>query len=108
MRTPSAPKAKAGRAPGVSRRGILGGIGAGGLAAAGVVFGRPSAAYAVVHVACCKVCFEPSVSIAGCRVYRGHYIWSCRQADRLNCLCCETMGNGCPRGVRSAVSCYYG
>lgn len=90
----------------LKRRRFLGGLGAGGLAAAGVIFGRTPAAYATVSVDCCNLCHSPSISLNTCRGYSSHYIWECEQSSSVYCLCCETAASGCPSGVKSAVSCY--
>ncbi len=95
------------RSWGATRRRILGGIGASGLAAAGVVFGRPTAAYAV-KTGCCNTCHKPSISVSKCRTYGGHYLWACTQSASISCLCCESRGGGCSYTVSSAVSCSYG
>lgn len=92
----------------VMRRRFLGGIGAGGLAAAGVLFGRTPAAFAEVHVDCCHLCNNPSISLSTCRGYSKHYIWECEKNSSVYCLCCETgtTSASCPSGVKSAISCY--
>ena len=107
MTTASTPKRTIRRSFAATRRRVLGGIGAGGLAAAGIVFGRPTAAYAVVNVECCHLCHNPSVSVDSCRKTKGHYIWGCERTAAIYCLCCETKSGGCPSGVKSAVSCYH-
>jgi hypothetical protein len=90
-----------------TRRRVLGGIGAGGLAAAGVVFGRPSAAHAKVKVGCCNLCHNPSITVAKCRTYGKHYLWGCTQTSTIHCLCCESQSGGCSIYVSSAASCYH-
>jgi hypothetical protein len=106
MTTSSTPRSGK-RSWAASRRRILGGIGASGLAAAGVIFGRPTAAFATVAVECCHLCHQPSVSIATCNATSGHYTWGCERTSAIYCLCCETKSGGCPSGVKSAVSCYH-
>jgi hypothetical protein len=90
-----------------TRRRILGAIGASGLATAGVVFGRPSAAHAV-RVGCCNLCHNPSMSVRQCRTYGSHYVWGCTQTSTISCLCCETRTGRCDYTVSSAASCSYG
>src|SRR5215217_4780120 len=88
-----------------TRRRVLGGIGASGLAVAGAVFGRPGAAHATVRTGCCNTCHAPSISVAKCKTYGGHYIWGCQQTSAISCLCCESQSGGCSYMVSSAVSC---
>ncbi len=89
------------------RRRFLGGVGATGLATAAVIFGRPEAAQAAVAWRCCHLCKSPSISIASCKNYSGHYLWYCNAEARIQCQCCETKSGGCPSGVKSAGTCLY-
>ncbi|MBC6460705.1 hypothetical protein [Actinomadura sp. HBU206391] len=96
----------------LGRRRFMAGVGAGGLATAAVVFGRPGAAQAgalLYPYNCCSLCFAPSITVAACKGYSGHYLWYCDNGpSRLHCQCCETKSGGCPSGVKSAASCQYG
>ncbi|GAA2408911.1 hypothetical protein [Nonomuraea africana] len=89
------------------RRRFLGGLGATGLTAAAVMFGRPEAAQAAVAWRCCHLCQSPSISLSTCKSYSGHYLWYCNAEARIQCQCCETKSGGCPTGVRSAGGCFY-
>jgi hypothetical protein len=86
------------------RRRLLGGIGAGGLAAAGLIFGKPTAAFAVA-AGCCNLCKSPTISVGSCDAVKGHYTWECDETVSVYCLCCETKSPGCPSGVVSAAAC---
>jgi hypothetical protein len=95
----------------VARRRFLSGVGAGGLAAAAVVFGRPTAAQAVVSWQCCTLCFARSISMTTCRNAARHYIWGCTTSGGfLHCTCCErgTTSRTCSGVNASAGSCQYG
>jgi hypothetical protein len=96
----------------LGRRRFMAGVGASGLATAAVVFGRSGTAQAGAlsyPLNCCTLCFKPSISVAACKGYSGHYIWRCSNgAGTLHCECCETKSGGCPSGVKSAGNCQYG
>jgi hypothetical protein len=108
MTTTNEPQADGARKTRVMRRRFLGGMGASGLAAAGVIFGRAPAAYAEVDVDCCHLCGSPSISLSTCRGYSKHYVWECEKNSSVYCLCCETgtTSASCPSGVKSAIACY--
>jgi hypothetical protein len=95
--------------PRVGRRRFMTGVGASGLATAAVVFGRPGEALASYPLNCCNLCYAPSISVASCKGYSGHYLWRCDNgAGTIHCECCETKSGGCPSGVKSAGNCSYG
>jgi hypothetical protein len=72
------------------RRRFLGGLGAGGLAVAGAVFGRATPALANVVYQCCNLVKEPSHNLTQCQT-GPHYTWSCSGGggNHLVCQCCE-------------------
>lgn len=97
--------------PGFSRRGILAGIGAGGLASAASVFGFASPALAIGKVkrGCCHLCCVPSRTLAYCES-QSHYVWTCSTGNGKTCFCCESgapclAANGCTATSFSAYSC---
>jgi hypothetical protein len=91
----------------VRRRRFLGGVGASGLAAATVAFGRPTAANATVAWRCCNLCYSPNTTLTTCKGTSGHYLWYCNAETNIQCQCCETKSGGCPSGVKSAGGCFY-
>lgn len=85
--------------PRVSRRRVLGGMGAGGLATAATVFGFASPASATtVPYGCCHLCCKPSGhTLAQCES-GFHYVWTCTESSGTRCTCCEHRSpchNGC-------------
>lgn len=86
--------------PRVGRRRFLGGVGASGLAAAGVVFGFAGPAQALVPVGCCTLCCKSTGSLGSCES-GSHYVWSCTIENDLICDCCEH-GNPCSTGCNSS------
>lgn len=96
----------------VVRRRFLGGLGAGGIAAAMTVFGKtPAYAGAGPWQCCYLACGAPTVSMSTC-LNANHYVWSCTTSGGfLWCRCCEIYGtaSGCCCGYRaSAGQCQYG
>ena len=94
------------------RRRVLGGLGAGGLAAAMTVFGKSAAYAGGGQWQCCYLaCGAPTVSMSTC-LNANHYVWSCTTSGGfLWCRCCEIYGTraGCCCGYKqSAGSCQYG
>jgi hypothetical protein len=81
----------------VRRRRFLGGVGAGGLGAAAVIFGRAPSAKAVTpnlyHVACCELLHPNSGNLAcdeGGSAH--HWSWNCSYTTNgtlIQCECCE-------------------
>lgn len=95
----------------VGRRRFLSGMGAGGLAAAAVVFGKPTAASASYTLNCCHLCFAPSISMSTCQSASRHYVWGCTASGGfLHCTCCERGATTatCSGVNASAGSCQYG
>jgi hypothetical protein len=93
----------------VARRRFLSGLGSGGLAAAAVVFGKPTAASAYT-LNCCHLCFKPSISVATCQGASKHYVWGCTaDGGFLHCTCCERGATTatCSGVNASAGSCQY-
>ena len=73
----------------LSRRGLLGGIGAGGLATAATVFGFASPASATVKYACCNLCCKPNTGHTLAQCESGtYYVWTCSYKGH-TCHCCE-------------------
>lgn len=74
----------------VGRRRFFGGLGAGGLAVAGAVFGRATPAEALIAVGCCNLCWDPSGTLSQCQSGT-HYTWSCSitGGNHVVCTCCE-------------------
>jgi hypothetical protein len=110
MTEQSAHNAPAGRRSRVGRRRFLSGVGAGGLAAAAVVFGRPTAAQATISYVCCNLCFNPSISVGTCQAASRHYVWYCSQGTTsLHCTCCERGATTatCSGVNASAADCRY-
>lgn len=98
----------------VGRRRFLTGLGSGGLAAAAVVFGKPTSALAAPNtypLNCCNLCFAPSISVATCQGASKHYVWYCTASGGfLHCTCCErgATTSTCSGVNASAGSCQYG
>lgn len=97
--------------PRIGRRGILAGIGAGGLASAASVFGFATPALAVGKVkrGCCTLCCVPSQTLAYCES-QSHYVWTCSTTTGKTCSCCESGApclrkNGCTTTHFSAYKC---
>jgi len=90
----------------VGRRRLLGGLGAGGLAAAAAIFGRSSPAHAANWQCCNLVYAPPNISMSACLSAR-HYVWTCSMGSGgLWCQCCERYSSsGSING--SAGSCRY-
>lgn len=93
----------------VSRRRLLGGIGAGGLATAATVFGFASPASATtVPYGCCHLCCKPSAhTLAQCES-GFHYVWTCAESNGTQCTCCEHKSpchNGCNGSHYSVGTC---
>lgn len=83
------------------RRRFLAGVGAGGLATAGTVFGFASPASALVKAGCCTLCCKPSHSLSTCES-GSHYVWECTESSGfLYCNCCEH-GSPCTKGCNSS------
>ena len=99
-----------GRKGGTGRRRFLAGIGATGLAAAGTVFGRATAASALVKAGCCNLCYSSSSShtMAQCESGR-YYVWYCNYSGGVYCTCCEhgTTADSCSGVTYSKYSCQY-
>jgi hypothetical protein len=74
----------------VSRRRLLGGIGAGSLATAATVFGfASSASAATVPYGCCHLCCRPTgKTLTQCQT-GFHYVWTCAESTGATCQCCE-------------------
>jgi hypothetical protein len=95
---------------GVGRRRLLGGVGAGGLAAAVAVFGRSAPAFAGNYRCCNLVYNPPNMSISECKYtsgsYTSYYNWYC-SSGYLQCQCCEhkVYTGGSWRTTGSAGSC---
>lgn len=95
----------------IGRRRVLSGLGTGGLAAAAVVFGKPTAAEAAYTLNCCHLCFKPSISLSTCRNASRHYVWYCTTSGGfLHCTCCErgATTSTCTGVNASAGTCQYG
>jgi hypothetical protein len=78
--------------PRVSRRRLLGGIGAGGLATAAAALGFASPASATtVPYGCCHLCCKPSGhTLAQCETGPAYfYVWTCAESSGKTCQCCE-------------------
>lgn len=97
--------------PGIGRRGILAGIGAGGLASAASVFGFATPALAVGKVTrgCCHLCCVPTRTLTYCES-KSHYVWTCSTSTGKTCSCCESGApclrqNGCTATHFSAYRC---
>lgn len=93
----------------LGRRGFLTGIGAGGLATAGAVFGFTPPASALVSAGCCGLCCNPSHSVSTCES-GSYYVWECSESYYLFCSCCEhgnPCGVGCNTSNYSSYSCSY-
>jgi hypothetical protein len=92
------------KAKGVSRRGLIGRIGATGLmASAGVFAGTAMTAKpAAAAPLCCNLANYPAnTTYANCYA-NAAYIWYCSENAHLHCSCCETAGN-----ALSAADCRY-
>jgi hypothetical protein len=98
-----------GRKRGLGRLRFLSRIGAGGLAAAAVVFARPTPAMAYDY-GCCTLCKPPSGTYSQCASGR-YYFWRCSRPS-IVCECCEhgtTSGSTCTGVQWSWGLCrYYG
>jgi hypothetical protein len=89
-----------------TRRGILGGIGASGLAAAGVVFGQSTPASALVPVECCTLCYASTHDIWSCES-GAYYAWGCYFTSggySWYCECCEHGTGGCGGGFQYSTA----
>jgi hypothetical protein len=94
--------------PRLGRRRFLSRVGASGLAAAAVVFGRPTAASAYQY-GCCNLCLSPSGTYSQC-ASGTYYFWRC-QKPSIICECCEhgNSSGGCAGVTQSWGYCrYYG
>jgi hypothetical protein len=92
------------------RRRFLAGVGASGLATAGVVFGFATPASALVSYQCCNLCCSPSHTLSECES-GSYYVWECTTSGGyLYCNCCEH-GNPCSYGCNtyhySSAQCQY-
>lgn len=75
-----------------SRRSFLRVIGAGGLASAGLLFGRAApAAGSYCNEACCKLYTCENVSMSHCQS-GANYTWYCQYTPTVYCQCCEHGG----------------
>ncbi|CCH20658.1 hypothetical protein [Micromonospora lupini] len=75
----------------VKRRGVLRGIGAGGLAAAVAVFAKGSPAQAANWNCCTLDYVPPNISMTTC-LNASHYVWTCTfgtVGPIYRCQCCE-------------------
>ncbi len=94
---------------GLGRRGFLTGVGAGGLATAGAVFGFAPPASALVSRGCCNLCCSPSHSLGSCET-GSYYEWECTESGGfLYCNCCEhgSPCSKCNSSNYSSYSCQY-
>lgn len=73
------------------RRRFIARVGAGGLAAATVVFGDPAPAEALCRAACCDLYVCQNVTMSHCQNGR-NYSWNCRWTSTVGCTCCEHGG----------------
>lgn len=87
-----------------TRRRFLKGLGVGGLATAGIVFGDPSPAEALCYRACCSLYVCPNVTMAHC-MSGAHYAWNCKWTSTVGCTCCEHGGLKPYYHGHSAYSC---
>ncbi|HEY3688612.1 MAG TPA: twin-arginine translocation signal domain-containing protein [Streptosporangiaceae bacterium] len=85
----------------VGRRGFLGTLGAGGIAAAVGLFGRSEPAYGICVKNCCHLANCPNISYSACAA-SADYIWACTVEGGLICNCCEAAGYS-----KSAFTCSY-
>jgi hypothetical protein len=99
----------------LGRRGVLAGLGAGGLATAATLFGPAASASALVPEQCCTLCCSPNSKATMNECTSGsYYVWSCIPAGSdgsLYCDCCEhanPCSNGCNASHYSQFSCQYG
>lgn len=93
----------------LGRRGFLTGVGAGGLATAGAVFGFTPPASALVSRGCCNLCCSPSHSLGSCET-GSYYEWECTESGGyLYCNCCEhgSPCSKCNSSNYSSYSCQY-
>ncbi len=94
----------------LGRRRFLTGVGAGGLATAGTVFGFATPASALVAYGCCTLCCKASHSLSTCES-GAHYVWECTESSGfLYCNCCEhgsPCTNGCNSTHYSSAQCQY-
>ncbi|MEV4756496.1 hypothetical protein AB0J86_15475 [Micromonospora sp. NPDC049559] len=92
----------------VRRRGVLRGIGAGGLAAAVAVFAKGSPAQAANWECCNLVYVPPNVSLSNC-LASNHYVWTCTfgtVGPYYRCQCCEKKNSsGTTIGSASGCTC---
>jgi hypothetical protein len=104
------PAARGKRKRKLTRRGFLGGVGAGGLAAATVAFGPARSAEALTTVGCCDLCRSSSGTQTQCENHSGHYEWYCSLnvgGYFYECTCCENnFTKGCNSVSQSYGICY--
>jgi hypothetical protein len=102
MKAQHIPDEDAGGIPRIGRRRILGGIGAGGLAAAATVFGFASPASAATIYGCCHLTCKPTGhTLKQCEAGTQYfYVWSCTESSGKTCHCCEYNSPG-PHGCSS-------
>lgn len=85
------------------RRRFLAGLGSGGLAVAGAMFGRVGTAAAAGGCACCNLIHCPAnITFTSCTT-GSHYVWTCQATPSVACECCEAPSVLDGRG--SAYSC---
>ncbi len=91
MQAPRSAEDSPGGKRGLSRRGLLGGIGAGGLATAATVFGFTTPASATIQYGCCHLCCRPNGhTLSQCETGPAYfYVWSCTESNGTTCKCCE-------------------
>jgi hypothetical protein len=77
---------------GLSRRGLLAGLGASGLATAAMIFGRTTDAEALYYYGCCRLKYDNNVDFGRCEAY-GEYTWICQYGAQ-ECYCCEWWAEG--------------
>lgn len=88
----------------IGRRRFLGGLGAGGLAVAGTVFGQTTYAQAS-SCGCCNLAHcPPNGNYQSCIQTSGDYAWLCFYTSggiHWQCRCCETKND-----VQSSYACW--